>query len=130
VFVQGGRTTANYFTARDVELSVNSGEGRIDGILYLRLNQCDDPSQNVMLLFKGTLNDISNAFSGTLSDFDHPDTGYKGTFRGALYGPRRDELGLVLRFTSITDPSDAYTGYMLSKRLYPCGSACSTSGAP
>lgn len=126
-FVRGGRSIAATFFARDVELSVNSGQGRVTGSMYLDRS---GEQRSTHLIFTGTLNDASNTFSGTLSDFDNPDTGYRGSFRGALYGPSRDELAVVFSFTSPGDAVETYVGEMLSKRMYPCGAACSTGGTP
>jgi len=63
----------------------------------------------------GTLDPATNTFVGTIVDSADADLEI-GSFIGALYGPSRKQLGLVLRFSRPQEGGRIYIGYALASR--------------
>lgn len=113
--LRGGNADSNRLRVYSLRLWVNSGQNYNFGSMYL--NKVENGAEVYVgrLDLKGTLNEATNVFSGTISD---PVTGFSGTFRGALFGPNREELGILYRFSRPLDGGITYSGEMLGRREY------------
>ena len=69
--------------------------------------------QKASLTITGTFDAATNRFVGTMVDRN---TGYSGTLKGALYGPSREELGVVFSFSRSVDGGLIYTGSALASK--------------
>ena len=94
-------------------LWVRSGSSQVTGNILLSAGENGVEVQKADLRLTGTLNDATNTFSGTLTD---PTNGFTGTFKGALFGPGRDEMGLMYRFSRPADGGATITGQFLGGR--------------
>lgn len=95
------------------QLWVRSGSNQVTGVIRLSAGENGVEVQKADLRLTGTLNDATNTFSGTLTD---PTNGFTGTFRGALFGPGREEMGLMYRFSRPADGGATITGQLLGGR--------------
>ena len=114
--LRGGYNDNNRLRVSSLPLWINSGKNFNLGSMYLTKIENGSESPVARLDLKGTLNEATNFFSGTISD---PVTGYSGTFRGALFGPNREELGILYRFSSTLAGGITYSGEMLARRDSP-----------
>ncbi|MHA6721083.1 hypothetical protein ACX40Y_16750 [Sphingomonas sp. RS6] len=111
--LRGSPANSNQLRVHGLRILINSGQNYYFGSIYL--NKVENGAEVYVgkLDLKGTLNEVSNVFSGTLTD---PVTGYTGAFRGALFGPNRDELAILYRFSRSLDGGIIYSGEMLARR--------------
>ncbi|MBE5074227.1 hypothetical protein IM511_07900 [Erythrobacteraceae bacterium E2-1 Yellow Sea] len=82
--------------------------------LYENVNNAAEFIGEVRLL--GTLNPQTNIFEGSIVDAAATNIEI-GTFRGALYGPGREQLGLVFQFSRAQENGKIYVGWMLAPRI-------------
>lgn len=95
--------------ASQVDWSFTPSADRLSGSIPLYVVTGNNQTQHGLLLAEGKFNRATNSVSGTLVDQMN---GYRGSFRGQVFGPNRAELALIFAFSRESDHSQYYGHYI------------------
>lgn len=99
----GGFGSGGSLSAGRILLSVRSGANQVFGAISLQATENGNQVEKARLTFTGTIDDATNRITGIISD---DGKGYTGAFKGALYGPAREEVAIIFR---LANPAMPYT---------------------
>ena len=102
--VSGGTSKINW--------SYTPSARSIFGSIPLFVTQNSTMYQRGLLRADGQFDPATNSISGTLTDEEN---GFKGSFRGQMFGPERAELAIIFEFSRASDGS-AYFGHYIGTR--------------
>jgi hypothetical protein len=98
--------------SQNIFWSYTPSNNAIFGSIPLVITENAAQVQRGLLIANGQFDRSTNSMSGTLTD---PDSGFRGTFRGQMFGPDRAELAIVFEFSRASD-SSAYFGHYIGRR--------------